>query len=157
MRAQPYFESESSAGFSAGVGCPSFGGQRTDRGDSSRLRARVVTGLKPLRHTKQAGGLASNRQLEVSPNLEVRCKGLCLGEAVAPDQPMGEFALQGWPNLKYKVPEVSTRRRHPSVAKSQSLSAAAALRSRYLLAPPVWPNPSVKGTSRKRAAPYVER
>jgi hypothetical protein len=157
MRAQPYFKSESSAGFSVGVGCPSFGGQRSDRGGSSRLRAKVVTGLKPLLHTEQAGGLASNSRLEAGSNLEYGVRVYAWGEVVAPDQPTGEIALQGWPNLKYKMPEVSTRQRRPSVAKSQSLSAAAVSRSGYPLAQPVWPNPSVKGTSRKRAAPYVER
>jgi hypothetical protein len=59
MKTQPYFESESCAGFSVGVGCPSFGGQGTDRGGSSRLRTGLVTGLKA-----QRPGLAAKSQLE---------------------------------------------------------------------------------------------
>ena len=47
MKAQQSFESESGARFSVGVGCPSFGGQRTDDGGSSRPRASLGTGLKP--------------------------------------------------------------------------------------------------------------
>jgi hypothetical protein len=61
------------------------------------------------------------------------------------------------PNLEYQVPEVSIRQRRASGSSSRSFSAVAALRSCRLLAQPGPPNPSVKGTSRKRAAPYVER
>jgi hypothetical protein len=53
--------------------------------------------------------------------------------------------------------EVSTTERQFQVAEIQALSAVAVSRSSRLLAQPGWPNPSVKGTSRKRAAPYVER
>jgi hypothetical protein len=70
---------------------------------------------------------------------------------------MAENALQGWPNLKYQMPEVSTRQRHASGQSSHSFAAVAASRSRHLLAQPGSPNISVKGTSRKRAAPYVGR
>jgi hypothetical protein len=63
----------------------------------------------------------------------------------------------GWPNLKYQLLEVSTREGHASVAESQAFSPAAVSRSGHLLAQPGRPNPSVTGTSRKRAAPYVER
>jgi hypothetical protein len=157
MKALQSFVSESGARFSVGVGCPSFGGQRTDRGDSSRLRASVVTGLKPLRHAEQAGGLALNSRLEATFKRRGTLWGLCPGKVVAPDRPMGETSLQGWPNLKFQVPEVSTHQRRRSVAENQAPSAVAASRSGHLLAPSGWPNPSVKGTSRKRAAPYVER
>jgi len=157
MRAQPYFESQSSAGFIVGVGCPSFGGQRTDRGGSSRLLAAVVTALKPLRHAEPAGGFALNSQLEASSAKKYFVRFSAVGRVVALGQPMGEAALKGLPNLKCKKPEVSTRQRRSSVAESQSLSAVAASRCGQFLALPGWPNPSVKGTSRKRAAPYVER
>ena len=83
MRAQPYFESESSAGFSVGVGCPSFGGQRTDRGGSRRLRTKVVTGLKPQRPAERAGGLALNSRVEAVSRVAVLCEGLCLVRGVA--------------------------------------------------------------------------
>jgi hypothetical protein len=66
MRTQPYFESARSAGFSVGVGCPSFGGQRTAHGDSSRLRAGLVTGSKAPRP-----GLAAKSQLDASSGVAV--------------------------------------------------------------------------------------
>jgi hypothetical protein len=55
------------------------------------------------------------------------------------------------------MPEFSARQRSSTAAQSQSLSAVVIPRSGHLLALPGWPNPSVKGMSRKRAAPYVER
>jgi hypothetical protein len=64
--------------------------------------------------------------------------------------------MHGWPNLECQMPEVSTRQRRASWA-SHPVSAVAPLRSCRLLAQPSSPNHSVKGTSRKRAAPYVER
>jgi hypothetical protein len=64
---------------------------------------------------------------------------------------------RGWPNLKHQMPEVSTRRLRASGASSQSSSAVAVSRSGHPLAQPGSPNHSVKGTSRRRAAPYVER
>ena len=156
MRAQPYFESESSAGFCVGVGCPSFGGQRTDRGGSSRLRTKVVTGLKPQRPAERAGGLALNSRVEAVSRVAVLCEGLCPVRVVALGLPGGENAVQGWPYLKFPIPKVSAPASCPS-GKSQSLSPVAASRSGHRLAPPGWPNPFVKGTPRKRAAPYVER
>jgi hypothetical protein len=44
---------EQRALFSVGVGCPSFGGQRTVRGDSSRLLVGLVTGQQAWLHAKQ--------------------------------------------------------------------------------------------------------
>jgi hypothetical protein len=64
MRAQQFFGSENRACFSVGVGCPSFGGQRTDRGGSSRLLAAVVTELNPQLPADPAGWLALNGRLE---------------------------------------------------------------------------------------------
>ena len=64
---------------------------------------------------------------------------------------------RGWPNLEHQMPEVPTRRRRASRPSSQSPSAVAASRSGHRLAQSGSPNHSVKGTSRKRAAPYVER
>jgi hypothetical protein len=153
MRAQPYFESESSAGFSVGVGCPSFGGQRTDRGGSIRLRAGLVTGLKAPRPD-----LAANSQLEASSGVAV------LGES-SPDwswfsclaSQREKLHCKVGRSVKYQMPEFSRRQRSSTAAQSQSLSAVVISRSGYRLAQPGWPNPSVKGTSRKRAAPYVER
>jgi hypothetical protein len=70
---------------------------------------------------------------------------------------MAENALQGRPNVKYQMPEASPRQRHASGQPSKSFAAVAALRSRHFLAQSGSPNIFVKGTSRKRAAPYVGR
>jgi hypothetical protein len=64
MRAQQSFASERGACFGVGVGCPSFGGQRTDRGGSSRLLAAVATELNPQLPADPAGGWALNSRLE---------------------------------------------------------------------------------------------
>ena len=48
---------ERRARFSVGVGCPSFGGQRTVRGGSDRLLANVVTISSPMRPGKLLAGL----------------------------------------------------------------------------------------------------
>jgi hypothetical protein len=153
MKAQPYFESESSAAFSVGVGCPSFGGQRTGRGGSSRLRSGLVTGLRAPRP-----GLAVTSQLGASSGVAV------LGESSAAWSWFSRLISRREKmhckvgrSAKYQMPELFTPQRSSTAAQSQSLSAVVVSRSGHLLAQPGWPNPSVKGTSRKRAAPYVER
>jgi hypothetical protein len=153
MRAQSYFESESSAGFSVGVGCPSFGGQRTGCGGSGRLRAGLVTGLKAPQPA-----LVSRSQLEASSGVAVH------GESSAAwswfSRSVGrreKMHCKVGRSVKYQMPELPTPQRSSTAAQSQSLSAVVVSRSGHLLAQPGWPNPSVKGTSRKRAAPYVER
>jgi hypothetical protein len=153
MRAQPYFESESSASFSVGVGCPSFGGQRTDRIGSRRLRAGLVTGSKAARPA-----LASKSQLEASSGVAV------LGESSAAWSWFSRLISRREKmhckvgrSLKFQMPKLSTPQRTSTAAQSHSLSAVVVSRSGHRLAQSGWPNPFVKGTSRKRAAPYVER
>jgi hypothetical protein len=153
MRAQPYFESESSAGFSVGVGCPSFGGQRTGCGGSGRLRAALVTALKAPRPA-----LVTKSQLEASSGAAV------LGESSAAWSWLScsvsqreKMRCKVGRSVKYQMPEFSAPQRSSTAAQSQSLSAVVVSRSGHRLVQPGWPNPSVKGTSRKRAAPYVER
>jgi hypothetical protein len=153
MRAQPYVESDSSAGFRVGVGCPSFGGQRTDHGGSSRLRAGFVTGLKTPRPC-----LAAKSQLEASSGVAG------LGESSSawssfsrPASQLQRKHCRVGRSVKYQMPGISTRQRSSTAAQNQSLSPVVISRSGDLLARPGWTNPSVKGTSRKRAAPYVER
>jgi hypothetical protein len=72
-------------------------------------------------------------------------------------RPMGENCISELAQAAAQMLELSTAERQFQVAENQALSAVAVWRSGYLLAQPGWPNPSVKGTSRKRAAPYVER
>ena len=105
MRALLSFVNESGARFSVGMGCPSFGGQRTDSGGSSRLRAALVTGLMP--------SLSGNRLLGLRQVLSsaVLCENLCAVTAV-PLVQCGEFvSLRGTPNPECQMPEVSTRQR----------------------------------------------
>ena len=60
-------------------------------------------------------------------------------------------------NPNRQMLEVSTRQRRASWLSRQALSPVVPSRSGRLAVRPDSPNPSVKGTSRKQAAPYVER
>jgi hypothetical protein len=142
---------ERRAHFSVGLGCPSFGGQRTLRSRSGRLLASLGTCRRSSLFAKRprrlpahsiVGSVARVSALSRSPRLAGRRqKQYC----------------KGWPNFEYQMPEVSTRHGRASGHSTQSLPAVAASRSGRPLAQPGSPNHSVKGTSRKRAAPYVER
>ena len=150
MEAELSFASESDARFSVGLGCPSFGCQSTDRGGSIRLRASLVTGLRP----SLCGNRLVGRRHLLSP--AVLCENLCAVTA-APLVQRDEFIpLRGTPNPEIQMPKVSTRQRRAHWASSQSSSAVAALRSGHPLAQSGSPNHSVKGTC-LRQAPYVER
>jgi hypothetical protein len=79
-----------------GVGCPFFGGQRSVSGNSSRLLASLVTGLKPSQPGK--------RQVDLCqvPSSVVLCENLChallaaLGRRVR--APSSSLALLRTPN-----------------------------------------------------------
>jgi hypothetical protein len=109
-------------------------------------------------------GAVETCQYSLAKNSSARSKrrrlstlwSLCFVKATALSQPMVETSIHRGPN-RTRMLEVSTRQRHASERSSHSLSAVAALRSCRLLAQSGLPNWSVKGTSRKRAAPYVER
>ena len=150
MKAQQSFESESGARFSVGVGCPSFGGQRTDGGGSSRLRASLGTGLKPSLSGSRLVGL---RQAQSSA---VLCENLYTVTVVPLVQRGGFTSSRYTPNAECQMPKVSTRQRRAHWASSQSSLALAALRSGRPLAQPGLPNRSVKGTC-LRQAPYLGR
>jgi len=142
---------EGRARFSVGLGCPSYGGQRTVGADSSRLLASLVTSRRSSLFVKRRRrlpahsivvGMARVSAISLSPRFACRRQKQC---------------CKGWPNFEHQMPEVSTRRRRASGHSTQSLPAVAVSRSGHLLALSGSPNRSVKGTSRKRAAPYVER
>jgi hypothetical protein len=143
---------EKRACFSAGLGCPSFGGQRAVRGNSSLLLTGLVTcrrsslfAERPRSHAVSTFSVSSMARVSAASRLQ---------------RLPGQWRKQhcrGWPNLEHQMPEVPIRRRRASGPSSQSSSAVAVSRSSHPLAQPGSPNPSVKGTSRKRAAPYVER
>jgi hypothetical protein len=144
--------------FSVGLGCPSFGGQRTDRGDSIRLLAGLVMSLKPSLPARSSHAWLGLKQLG-SCKLQ-RLSSLwsyLLGQDCHPQSADGRN-FNAWSALtEQQMLEVSTRQRCASVPSSHPFSAVPALRSCRLLAQSGLPNWSVKGTSRKRAAPYVER
>jgi hypothetical protein len=95
MRAQQSFVSELGARFSVGVGCPSFGGQRTDRGGSSRLRTGLVSKLEPSRP-----GLAESNQLRATAGVAVLGKESQPGHGRRTESAGGETTLQGRAQLE---------------------------------------------------------
>ena len=150
MEAKPSFGSENGARFGVGMGCPSFGGQRTGSSCSSRLRASLVTGLLP--------SLSGNRLvgLRRTPSSALLCENVCSVTAV-PLVQRGQFtSLRVAPDTECQMPKVSTRQRRACWASSRSPSAVVASRSGHLLAQPGVPNRSVKGTC-LRQAPYLGR
>jgi hypothetical protein len=158
MRAQRYFESESSARFSVGVGCPSFGGQRAVGSGSSRLHTGAVTDLKRSLPAKQGRiSTALNSQTEARSRVAVLGEDFCMLTVAALGRPMGENCISELARSATQMLEVSTTEHQFQLSEIHALSAVAVSRLGHLLAQPGWPNPSVKGTSRKRAAPYVER
>jgi hypothetical protein len=82
----------------------------------------------------------------------------CLGQGRCPQSAGGRKSeCTVGLTQEHQMPEVSTRQPRASGRSSHSFSAVPALRSWRLLAQSGPPNCSVKGTSRKRAAPYVGR
>ena len=142
---------ERRARFSVGLGCPSYGGQRTDCGASGLLLARLVTGLRSSLSGKR---LVGHTKLYRRPYFAKVSAGRAPSHLASEPR---SCSSPGRPNSERKMPEASTCQRRASGLPIQSLSAVAASRSGRSLAQPGSPNRSVKGTSRKRAAPYVER
>ena len=144
---------ESRACFSVGVGCPSFGGQRTVRGGVGRLPARVVTSQNRWRLCSASSRGRPSPSSVLSGTLRESLK-LVRCSAWPPCQsPVSRPGL----TQNAKMLEVPTRQRRASWLSSQASSPVVLSRSGHLAVRPDSPNPSVKGTSRKRAAPYVER
>jgi hypothetical protein len=139
------------ARFSVGLGCPSYGGQRTDCGASGRLLASLVTGLRSsLSGKRLVGHIKLYRQPYFAKISSDRAPSHLASEPRSCSSPSR-------PNSERQMPEASTCQRCASGLSIQSLSAVAVSRSGHSLAQPGSPNHSVKGTSRRRAAPYVER
>jgi len=131
---------ERRARFSVGVGCPSFGGQRTVSGRFGLPPAKLVKKLKPWRYVTVQQCLRSWQKLGV---------GAATG-SVRPSRRAGQTETAAVPVLHSQAPVsrvASPVSSGPSALHGKSISVGAS---------PV-PNPSVKGTSRRRAAPYVER
>jgi hypothetical protein len=131
---------ERCARFSVGVGCPSLGGQRTVGGHFGFPPARLVKKLKPWR------SVTVQRCLPSPPELGV---GTATG-SVLPSRRAGQTETASLPMLHSQAAVsrvASPDSSGPSALHGKSITVGASQ----------VPNPSVKGTSRKRAAPYVER
>jgi hypothetical protein len=134
MRARPYFESERSARFGVGVGCPSFGGQRTVGSGSSRLHATLLTDFKRSMPAMQGRpGTASNSQTEAGSRVAVLGEDFCMVTVAALGRPMGENCISELAQAAAQMLELSTAERQFEVAKNQALSAVAVSRSGHLL------------------------
>ena len=142
---------ERRARFSGGLGCPSYGGQRTNCGASGRLLASLVTSLKSLLSGRR---LVDHTKLYRQPYFAKISSGR-VPSHLAGDP--GSRSSPSRPNSERQMPEASTCQCRASGLSIQSLSVVAVSRSGHSLAQPGSPNHSVKGTSRRRAAPYVER
>ena len=149
---------------SVGLGCPSFGGQRTDSVGASRLLAELVTcpnRLLPAMRVEVPSFAVRIQTARSTPEVTVGVPfaGLCSARVTASGQ-RGNTGTSG-PGLtgKYPMREVSTRCHRFAPKPSPSLARLAVSRSCHRLAQCGSPNHSVKGTScgKPQAAPYVER
>jgi hypothetical protein len=124
---------------SIGVGCPSFGGQRTVGGHFGLTPARLVKKLKPWRSVTVQQCLRSRPELGA---------GAATGP-VLPSRQASQTATAAVPVLHSQAPV--------SRVASPVSSGPSALHGKLISvgASPA-PNPSVKGTC-LRQAPYVER
>jgi hypothetical protein len=132
---------ERRARFNAGLGCPSFGGQRTVGGRFGFPPAKLVEKSKPWRKVT----VLVHQRLWSRPELGVGA----VAWSVLPTWQAGQTQTaavlsRGRATVSRVASPVSSG---PSASSGRSIAVGAA---------PV-PNRSVKGTSRKRAAPYVER
>ena len=130
---------ERRARFSVGVGCPSFGGQRTVGGRFGLPPAKLVQRLKPWRYVTAQQCLRSRPELVVGAATGSVLPPWLAGQTEAAAVPV----LHSQASVSRVASPVSSG---PSALHGQAITVAAS---------PV-PNPSVKGTG-LRPAPYVER
>lgn len=154
------------SGSSVGVGCPSFGGQRTDGARFSDLRAGLVAASNPSRPGKRVGVffLGLNSQTAKSGAFATvgrSVASLCLGKvAVLGKRSQVKSATAGLTEETAKLQIPVRQSRAPSTRRSAPrLSRPSGMEWRGLVDASSAPNPSVKGTScgEPQAAPYVER
>jgi len=152
------------SGSSVGVGCPSFGGQRTGRARFSGHRAGLVTASNPSRPRKRVGVffLGLNSQTAKSGAFAT------VGRSVASLCHETVTALGRRSQIKSETAGLTERAAKFQSPVRQSRAPVTRRSARRFSRPSGsgWrgpapaasaPNHSVKGTSRKRAAPYVER
>jgi hypothetical protein len=131
---------ERRARFSVGVGCPSFGGQRTVGGHFGLPPAKLVKKLKPWRYVAVQQCLRSRPELGVG----AATRSVLQSRRADQTETAAVSALHSQPPVSLVASPASPG---PHSLHGKSITVGAT---------PV-PNPSVKGTSRRRAAPYVER
>src|SRR5918911_1650768 len=155
------------------VGCPSFGGQRTDSGGSSRLLASLVTGSNRQLTATGVGVFGSGLSSQTARSAAVSTCGSTSDACwVVVGLCHAKLAVLGRrPNSKAKpaascaaeTAEYQSQLQQPQASLrvgAQSRSARQIPESkRASSGATLAPNPSVKGTScaKAQAAPYVER
>jgi len=149
---------------SVGVCCPSFGGQRTGSARFGRPPARLVTASNPSRPIKRVGvfflGLNSQTaQSGAFATVGRSVVSLCLGKVAVLGKRSQVKSVTASPTEETaKFPTPVRQSRSPVTRRSaQRLSRPSGLGWHISVGASSAPNHSVKGTSRKRAAPYVER
>jgi len=152
------------SGSSVGVGCPSFGGQRTGRARFSDLRGRLVTASNPSRPGKRVGLFFFGLNSQTAKSGAFATVGrsvvsLCHETVTAlcrRSQIKSETAGLTERAAKFQTP-VRQSRAPVTRRSAPPLSRASGSGWHISVGASPAPNHSVKGTSRKRAAPYVER
>jgi len=152
------------SGSSVGVGCPSFGGQRTGSARFIGPRAGLVTASNPSRSGKRVGVffLGLNSQTAKSGAFATVGRSvvsLCLGTVTASGKrSQVKSVTAGLTQETAKFPAPVRQSRAPVASRSARWSSRPSGSGWHIsLGASPAPNHSVKGTSRKRAAPYVER
>ena len=151
---------------SVGVGCPSFGGQRTNSARFSRPRARVVTVSNPPRPAKRLGIFFSGSSSQTARSEAFATVGrsvvsLCLSKFIAL-RSRGQFksAAAGLTEETAKAQTPVRQSRAPVTRRSaRRLSRPSGSGWCGSVGASSAPNHLVKGTScgRPQAAPYRER
>lgn len=147
-----------------GLGCPSFGGQRTGGGGSNRLLATLVTGLNRSLPAKRVDVLSVAVRTQTARSAAMATGGVPFARSLP------RRSRRSWLGREVQIPrpgltgesemqEVSAHQPCASRKPGCSIALLAVSRSGHLLAQCGSPNPSVKGTScgKPQAAPYVER
>jgi len=152
------------SGSSVGVGCPSFGGQRTGGAGFSGPPAKLITTSLPRRPIKRVGVffLGLNSQTAKSGAFATVGRSvvsLCPNSvAVLGTRSQVKSVTAGLTEEAAKFLTPVRQSRAPVMGRSaRRLSRPSGSGWRGPVPASSAPNHSVKGTSRKRAAPYVER
>jgi len=147
-----------------GVGCPSFGGQRTGGDGSRRLLTELVTGSSRSLPAKRIDVLSAAIRIQTARSAAMVTVGVPFAGCLQ------RQSCRAWLGREVQIPrpgltgeskmqKVSTRHCQRTIQSGISLAGSVASRSRHHLAQCGSPNISVKGTScgKPQDAPYVGR